>query len=113
MITSRFIEQNHGIRFMNSGSESPENSAAPHSTLSLTIHFLAPPSPNTKFVRVRPHLLLRRGTLVEYEVGIWDEKGVLLCVGRQAALVRPIKVEALQEMRKKMGRPKMFGEPVL
>ena len=97
------------MRFLRDGTEVPTGSVGPHTTLSLTVHFMNPPLPHSPAVRIRPHLLLRKGNQVEYEVAIWREDGEILGVGRQVALVRLFTKEVLERMRARFGRPLMFA----
>lgn len=85
---------NYGIHFMRHGMSTPPNTVAPHNSISHTAHFLAPPLPNSRFLRIRPLLLMRKGKHVEYEVTLWREDGEVVCVGRQVALARPMKIQA-------------------
>ncbi|KAI9003039.1 thioesterase-like superfamily-domain-containing protein [Hyaloraphidium curvatum] len=85
---------NYGIRFMVGGSDVPAGHAAPHSTISFSVHFFAPP--RGEWLRIRQHMTLRRGTTTEYEVAAWGENGEVVAVGRQVALARPIPMGAMK-----------------
>lgn len=105
------IQKNHGLRFMRNGSESPPGTVSPHSTLSHSLHFLSSPLPNSRWCRIRPTILLRKGTMVEYEVTIWREDGEVLAVGRQMALVRAMQMDKIEPGLAKFLEPGEYTVP--
>lgn len=63
-------------------------------TLELTVHVLAKPLSDTRWLMIRYSSSLCVNGLLESEATLWDEKGTLLAKARQLALVRTVSVAA-------------------